>query len=569
MTEMELLELLRDIPQGYIRQADAFRQGHLRILKKQRPGAAVRKILSTAAMLVLILGAGFLGFHNRLTKAPGNLTDQAILSTQDRQKTQPDTEEWQRMVLWEDLSFYDLDTGNTTNLSQFCQDLTRRNGLAETPKPSHYTCLDLDGDGQTELVVAFTGWGDPPHLVLGDFDGKLCAVAYDTPQMDRLKADGVFYHAGIRSWAKLYRTGGEWAVQTLEEDHSHAPDAIWTQWVSAGTEAEPEAAANTEKVTPELLMRQAHSDLTFWKDGAEVSVPANLFIGDGYSLYIPQEGWVYEQIDYHGIPADRWVCTGAAGDGLGQNSTAEPTQLTILFRPGTDYQDIWDWVIAVNPQWNMVQNARGSLYADTATVNFFPAETGFIVCILETPRFGTEGLGILGAMWQSFNGWPSTLTGFRHRDPEASFTLTRYLDDQQQWEEYTVETQLYRAKGYSTYIPKEGFESEDILYGGLPAIRWVCQENREVWFAVVKLDTQDFDQAIQWGFSAGGSDYGLYEDASGGVSGSSTDGSAYLSMQFHKSYNSSIYAAIRHYPLAQTDNLGGYVKLMTDQFQTE
>ena len=172
-------------------------------------------------------------------------------------------------------------------------------------------------------------------------------------------------------------------------------------------------------------------------------------------------------------------------------------------------------------------------------------------------------------MWQSFNGWPSTLAGFRHREPEASFTLTRYLDAQQQWEEYAVETRLYRAKGYSTYIPKEGFESEDILYGGLPAIRWVCRENREVWFAVVKLDTQDFDQAIQWGLSAGGSDYGLYEDASGGVSGSSTDGSAYLSMQFYKSYNSSLYAAIRHYPLAETDNLGGYVKLMDDQFQAE
>lgn len=569
MTEMELLELLGDIPQGYIRQADAFRQGHLRILRKQRPGAAARKILSAAAMLVLILGAGFFGFHNRLTKTPGNLTDQAILSTQDRQETQPGTEDWQRMVLREDLSFYDLDTGNTTNLSQFCQDLTRRMGLVETPKPYHHTCLDMDGDGRKELVVAFTGWGNLPHLVLGDFDGKLCAAAYDTSQMSSLKADGVFYQADSRSWAKLYRTGGEWAAQTLEEDHSDAPDAIWTQWVSLGTATESEAAAYTEKVTPELLMRQAHSDLTFWKDGAEVSVPANLFIGDGYSLYIPQENWAYEQIDYHGILADRWVCTEAAGDGLGQNSTAEPTRLTILFRPGTDLQDILDWVVEVNPQWNMVRNARGSLYADTATVNFFPAETGFIVCIQETPLFAAEGLGILGAMWQSFNGWPSTLTGFRHREPEASFTLTRYLDAQQRWEEYTVETRLYQAKGYSTYIPKEGFEVEDILYGGLPAIRWVCRENREVWFAVVKLDTQDFDQAIQWGLSAGGSDYGLYEDASGGVAGSSTDGSAYLCMQFHKSYSSSLYAAIRHYPLAETDNLGGYVKLMNDQFQAE
>ena len=57
MTELELLELLRDVHGGYIRQADAFRQGQLRIVKKKHPMVTALQILSTAAMFVAILGA--------------------------------------------------------------------------------------------------------------------------------------------------------------------------------------------------------------------------------------------------------------------------------------------------------------------------------------------------------------------------------------------------------------------------------------------------------------------------------------------------------------------------------
>jgi len=90
-----------------------------------------------------------------------------------------------------------------------------------------------------------------------------------------------------------------------------------------------------------------------------------------------------------------------------------------------------------------------------------------------------------------------------------------------------------------------------------------------VWFAVVKLDTTNFSEAIQWGLSTAGSDYNLYEDKSGGVSGDSADGTEFLSISFQEKDFNGIYAVIQNYPIAETDNLSAYVKIMADEFRTE
>lgn len=44
----------------------------------------------------------------------------------------------------------------------------------------------------------------------------------------------------------------------------------------------------------------------------------------------------------------------------------------------------------------------------------------------------------------------------------------------------------------------------------------------------------------------------------------------FLSIGFQqREINNDIYGVIRHYPLAETDNLGVYVKVMADEFRTE
>ena len=583
MTELELLELLSDVHGGYIRQADAFRQGQLRITKKKHPMVTALQILSTAAMFAAILGAGYLGLRSQMKKAAQATDSESMVMATGSEAMDTETQ-WQLAVLGDELPFYALETENSVTLSQFCEDLSQAMGPGDVPKPDRYTSLDLDGDGQKELVVEFRGTGDLPRLVLGYFDGELRGSIYYNRQMDHIKEDGTFYYSGgigNRGWARLQKFGGHWVEEDLEGDYFSLPDTLWTQWVPQDTETEPETTADTGTVTSEL-------HLTYWKDGALSSVPANLFIGEGFSLYIPQEGWVHEVMDYHGTTADRWVCGEETLDDFGLNRMIDttnrealrkfydqeyPTRMTVFFRPGTDDQAIRDWIMEVNPQWDMTQNARGSLFADTATVNFFPTETGVIVCILEAPTYATEELGILGAMYRSVGSWSpetgGTASNVGGREKETSFTLTRYIDSEQKWEEYPVPVQLYRADGYSTYIPKEGFERSEGTYGGRSALRWEYKENRDVWFSVVPLDTTSFNEAIQWGLSAGGPGDTLMEDKSGSISGQSTDGSLFWAITFHEKDLKGIYAVICHYPVAQTDDLAAYVKLMADKFQAE
>ena len=597
MTELELLEMLSGVQSSYIQQADAFREGRLRIVRKKRPVVTALKILSVAAMFVLILGAGYFGLQNLAAKEASEKVGETMAA---QSGAMADAENWQRMVLRDGIRFYNGDFANSYNsytVSEFCGVLAKWMGTEEAPKPARYAKLDMDGDGLEELVVELEGTGDLPRLVLGSFDGQIMGEIYYERQMSHLKADGVFYASGgigNRSWARLQRSADGWTVENLEGDYTDEPDAVWIQWVSLGTVTESDATSqnDNEKVTPELLMREASDDLAFWVDGAEFAVSADLFIGDGYSLYIPKEGWVHEVIDYHGTTADRWVYADQTLEEFGRNNMPEvtdretlrkfydsqyPTRLTVLFRPGMDDQTIRDWVMEVNPDWDMTQNARGALFADTATVEFFRTETGVFVCIMETPAFGEGGLGILGSMYGSFSGWPSEisgyLTGVSDRDAETTFMMNRYIEAEQRWEEYPVDCRLYRTYGYSTYIPKEGvaFRNADgeVRYGGYAASIWMCEKNVNVWFAVVKLDTTNFSEAIQWGLSTAGSDYNLYEDKSGGVSGDSADGTEFLSISFQEKDFNGIYAVIRNYPIAETDNLSAYVKIMADQVQAE
>lgn len=588
MTELELLEMLSGVQGSYIQQADAFREGRLKIVRKKRPVVTALKTLSVAAVFVLILGAGYFGLQNLAAKEAAEKTGET-LAAQSGAMAEEDTENWQRMALRNGIRFYSRDFENSYTLSEFRGELAKRMGTEEVPKPARYAKLDMDGDGLEELVVEFDGTGDLPRLVLGSFDGQIMGEIYYERQMSHLKADGVFYASGgigNRSWARLQRSADGWTVEDLEGDYTDEPDAAWTQWVSLGTAEVTNGNSGTTEVTPELLGREAKGELTFWQDGVESSIPADLFIGDGYSVYIPQEGWVYQKIDWNGISADQWVYADETLEEFGLHTTLDfasqeamrnyyeqkyPNRLTILFYPGMDDHASREWVCQAKPEWNLVENARGNLYGDNGTVMFLRTEVGDFICIQESAPFAAgEGIGIVGTMYQSFCGWPSELTGYAvPRDAEKSFELYRYIDAEQRGEDYTAEFRLYRAGGYSTYVPKEGFSREETTFGGLPAEKWVCREDPDVWFMVVSLQTVNYPDAIQWGLSAGGADYALYEDKSGGVSGENADGTAFLSIQFPQKNFNGIYGVIQHFPMAEIEDLRAYVQVMADEFIPE
>ena len=238
MTELELLKMLSGVQSSYIQQADAFREGRLRIVRKKRPVVTALKILSVAAMFVLILGAGYFGLQNLAAKQASEKASETMAA---QSGTMADAENWQRMVLRDGIRFYNGDFANSYNsytVSEFCGVLAKWMGTEEAPKPARYAKLDMDGDGLEELVVELEGTGDLPRLVLGSFDGQIMGEIYYERQMSQLKADGVFYASGgigNRSWARLQRSADGWTVENLEGDYADEPDAVWTQWVSLGT----------------------------------------------------------------------------------------------------------------------------------------------------------------------------------------------------------------------------------------------------------------------------------------------------------------------------------------------
>ena len=272
MTELELLELLGDVQSGYLQQAEAFRQGRLKVTKERTPLLTSLKVLSVAAMFVLILGAGYWGLQDLAAKEASEKASEAM--------------------------------------------------------------------------------------------AKQSAAA----------------------------------AETTDE------------------------GSDTENVTPELLEREATENLTFLQDGVAQTCPADLFIGDGYSLYIPQEGWVHQVVDWNGISADQWVNAEETMEEFWQNTTLGfasrdamrkyyekkyPNRLTILFYPGLDNHTSRDWVEQAKPEWNLVEDAWGDLYGDGTAIIFRRTETGDFICIEE--RTAGESGDLVGTMDHTFLAWPSEL----------------------------------------------------------------------------------------------------------------------------------------------------------------
>ena len=75
------------------------------------------------------------------------------------------------------------------------------------------------------------------------------------------------------------------------------------------TVPETAAPAGDRNPTAEELGRADKKDLTIMVEGTEEAVPATLYIGQGYSIYIPDEGWRLEKDTDDGIPEDTWEST--------------------------------------------------------------------------------------------------------------------------------------------------------------------------------------------------------------------------------------------------------------------
>ena len=76
----------------------------------------------------------------------------------------------------------------------------------------------------------------------------------------------------------------------------------------AGTTGE--TPAGDRNPTAAELGREETTELAFTVEGETELIPVTLYIGQGYSIYIPSEGWRLEKWVDDGIPEDTWESIG-------------------------------------------------------------------------------------------------------------------------------------------------------------------------------------------------------------------------------------------------------------------
>lgn len=149
------------------------------------------------------------------------------------------------------------------------------------------------------------------------------------------------------------------------------------------TGAEPTESAQTavtdgdRNPTAEELGRPEATDLTFFVEGQEETMPATLYIGQGYSLYIPTEGWNREVFTENGVPADSW-----------ESTDSDRAELRILHLGQRSLEDCRNWVIQELSDYVISEDQQGGLYGEDT-------EEGMVMDV----RFHEGGGNVYAVTW--------------------------------------------------------------------------------------------------------------------------------------------------------------------------
>ena len=158
------------------------------------------------------------------------------------------------------------------------------------------------------------------------------------------------------------------------------------------------ASAEDRTPTAQELGREETTDLTFLIEGTEETLPAALYIGQGYSLYIPTEGWALEHDTEDGIPVDSWEST--------VNDNAE---LRVLHLGQKTQEEARAWVTAEEDDYRLTEDQQGGLFGEDPEdrmcldVRFHEARDQLYAVLWEYPLEAAEGFGCrLGVIADTF-----------------------------------------------------------------------------------------------------------------------------------------------------------------------
>ena len=164
----------------------------------------------------------------------------------------------------------------------------------------------------------------------------------------------------------------------------------------AGTTGE--TPAGDRNPTAAELGREETTELAFTVEGETELIPVTLYIGQGYSIYIPSEGWRLEKWVDDGIPEDTW-----------ESVVNDDVELTVLHLGEKTLAEAQAWVKAEEDDYQLVEDKQGGLGGTDAgdrealEVRFHPAGNAMYAVLYKYPMKAAEGFGTrLGVMADTF-----------------------------------------------------------------------------------------------------------------------------------------------------------------------
>ena len=415
MTEKELLDLLGDVRPDYIVQTEAFRRGGVSPRRKRHTG---RRVLSIAAMLAAVLAAWALV---RFGLAPHWKQGKAETAATMAAQRADESIAWQEEIL-NGGSFYSQDYEKEMTVLSYTEKVQELRGT-DWFGLWRYAILDMDGNGTQELVIqyrmvdrgVFYSDSEGEETQIEDGNGyfygedtlvfwkageKILERGYYIRQMKAIRADGAFYWSGSSSehgWARLTGLDGEDPSEMeISGDLWDQPEPDWHSF--DGGDEHSEAGPS-----PDELQRLKERTIQYVDaDGNKISLRTDLFIGQGYSIYIPEREWSYQQVDDHGNQADQWVY-----------DQDEDIRMTVIRLAGDDEQ-AEKYIRETESDWYFYTDEAGDMFAqldgNMMVVRLKKAEVETFAIVQTYPTEGYEGAGrMFSALADTFSAWPTEI----------------------------------------------------------------------------------------------------------------------------------------------------------------
>ena len=151
---------------------------------------------------------------------------------------------------------------------------------------------------------------------------------------------------------------------------------------------ESTTAAEDRNPTAEELGREEKTDLVFTVEGMEEAVPATLYTGQGYSIYIPDEGWRLERDMDDSIPEDTW-----------ESTVNHDVELRVLHLGEKTLEEAKTWVTAAEDDYRLIEDKQGNLGGtdqedrEMMEVRFHRSGSQMYAVLYEYPLEAAEGFG--------------------------------------------------------------------------------------------------------------------------------------------------------------------------------